>query len=194
MAAAAGGALPAPAWTYSTARARARNVVGANVWVGTPVPGLRVGGGALRARVRGGLRPNDGVATATMWFGSVDGAFDHLTVRAEALQADLESVRVRGGYVQVGTRLSETVAVNAQSDYSHFTVNFLPVPPTYDVRPFGFTQNADHAASVVWSAARRVQLRLEGHLTHGFYAEEAFDLLGRAPRGRYAVLSLSTAF
>ncbi len=192
-AAASGMPLPAGRWTYATARARGRGV-GGNVWVTTPVPGLRVGGGGLRARLKGGLRPNGGLADATVWFGSVDGSFDRVTARAEAMHADLGAVRVRGGYVQLGARVARAVTVNAQTDYSHFRVTFLPLPPTYTVRPFSFTQNRDHAASVVWSATRRVQVRVEGHLTRGYNAEEALDLTGAPRRGRHAILSLSSAF
>jgi hypothetical protein len=187
------GATPG-GWTYASARASARDVVGGAVWVNTPVPGLRVGGGAVRSRVRGGLRPNGGVARALIGHASVDGSFDRVFVRAEALSADLGTARLHGGYVQAGGRVAGPLSLNVQTDYSHLHVSFLPLPPTYQPRPFSFVQNRDHAASAVWAFRPTLQARVEGHVTRGYNAEEALDLTGRPRHGRHAVLSLSAAF
>jgi hypothetical protein len=181
-------------WTYASARASARNVVGGTVWVNTPVPGLRVGGGAVRSQVRGGLRPNGGVARALIAHASVDGSFDRVFVRAEALGADLETARLHGGYVQAGGRVAGPLSLHVQTDYSHMHVDFLPLPPTYQPRPLRFVQNRDHAASAVWAFRPTLQARVEGHVTRGYNAEEALDLTGRPRDGRHVVLSLSAAF
>jgi hypothetical protein len=197
-AAAQAGLLPPGAltggWTYATARASIRRVLGTTLWLTTPVPGLRAGGGVLKGRVSGGLRPDGGVAPLRISYLSVDGTFDRVVARAEAFDADLGAAGVRGGYVQLGGRVAGPLSAYAQLDYSRMRLDFLPLPPTYTVRPLRFDQNRDQAASLVWAFRPTLQARVEGHRTRGYNAEEGVDLTAAPRRGRYAIVSLSVAY
>jgi hypothetical protein len=183
---------PLGGWDYSAKRAHAHGVVGAHAWVSTPLTGLRVGGGVVHTTMTGGLRDAGVRDPVTAWSASVDGAFDALTVRAEALGADLDVARGRMGYVQVG-RAFGPLTLNAQTEFGRLLLRNIPVPPTFAPQTL-VTPSRDVAASAVWSFHSALQLKVEAHRTRGYNLEEGIDLSGPARRGGYFIAGLSTAF
>ena len=124
----------------------------------------------------------------------MDGSFERSTVRAEVLGVDLALGRLRSGYLQVGRRVRDDLTVNLQTEYGRAGFRDVSFPPTWVPRDVTLAPSRDHAASVVWAFGRRFQLKVEGHVARGFSPDQAADPLGPAPRGRYAVTSLSAAF
>lgn len=191
-----GAAAPPPnGWVYASARAHARGVLGSQLWLTTPIPGLRAGVGTFGTKLSGGIyRPAGRVDRARVTTGSLDGSFERFTARAELLTARIGALQTTGGYVQLGARVAGPLALYVQRDYSHVRLSDVPLPPTYAFQTLSFVQNRDHAASAVWTVRPGVQLRGEVHRTLGYNADEAIPLDGPAHRGRHAIVSLSTAF
>jgi hypothetical protein len=183
---------PLGGWDYAAARARAHGVVGAHAWLSTPIPGLRVGAGAMRTAMTGGLREAAARDRLTAWSASVDASFDVLTVRAEAFGADTEWARAHAGYVQVG-RTFGRLTLNAQTEYGRLLLRHIPIPPTFVPLTFA-TPSRDHAVSAVWSFRHALQLKAEAHRTRGYNLEEGIDLTGPPRHGGYVIAGLSTAF
>lgn len=183
------------AWTYGLTQTKARALGGVQVWLGTPVPGLRLGAGQAQGRVR--LTPEGEAAPrepVRLRYASLDADFDRVTVRAEALRATAGPLAVLGGYVNLGVRPVRRLELNLLREGTRFT-SPLPAPPTFQqLAPFTVTDQNDWAASAIWTVRPGYEVRLEGHRTRGFNIEEARDLRGRAPRGGFAVVSFSAAF
>ena len=186
---------PAGEWRYLAAPARARGGAGFQVWMQTPLPGLRVGGGALRARLSDGiLRLPGREETAQVWTTSVDGRFERATVRAELVGLDLAAVRLRGGYVQAGLRVAGPLSVNAQFERTRATIYNTIFPEALVPRRIAGDIDRDLGLGVTWSFSRSLQLKVEGHLTRGYNVEAVVDYFAAPVTRRYAISSLSVSF
>lgn len=186
---------PAGSWITATAPASARRVAGVLAWVGTPIPGLRVGGGAARAELRGGTRPAARRDTMFTWSASIDGAFDRVTARAELLGADMSALHARSGYVQLGVRPWRPLWVNAQLERTRGRIRGVPVPPTFQPVTLPVEQLRDAAVGAVWTLGTGVQVRAEAHRVRGYAVEEdGVSLLAPPRRGRYVLLGVAVAF
>lgn len=188
---------PQGAWRYVTAPAAARRVAGVQAWLGTPVPGLRVGGGFAQGQIRGGVRPAGQRDTLHGWYASVDGSFERFTARAELIGFDMQQYRARAGYVQLGVRPARRLWLNAQAERTLGTLRGLPLPPTYAPGSIRLDHLRDLGASAVWSVpgVRSMQLRAEAHRSRGYHVE-ADDIAATAParRGRQFLVGVATAF
>jgi hypothetical protein len=91
---------------------RLERVFGGQLWVNTPIPGVRAGVGQLRFPIDiPGLGEQDGVATV----GSVDVSLDRAMVRAEASRLGLgDYMESTAWYVQGGARAWRELWLNAQ--------------------------------------------------------------------------------
>lgn len=100
----------------TVALARTKDSFGAQLWLNTPVPGLRFGLGGHSRKLRDGLFRPPGVTDkegTDEWYASVEGAFDRWTVRAEHRQFDVKvglpftvlAAELSSSYVQVGMQV-----------------------------------------------------------------------------------------
>lgn len=175
---------------YVVGPARARNLLGAQLWLQTPLTGLRVGAGAARREDEGALSEQitGSGATKDVW-GSIDGSFDRLTARAEyrRLEFGRGGILYHTAYGQVGYRLTEPLLLTVQRDQTHLTVATPGGPLHIDF-------DADNAIGVAYTFAPNVVGKLEFHDADGYNVEAPVDYSAPAIESRYVIASISVAF
>jgi hypothetical protein len=108
---------------YLVTEAAVKNLLGAQLWLQTPLSGLRLGLGGERRDDYGAF---DGASASTHdthdWWASVDGSFDRLTARAEyrGFTFNEGTIHARTYYGQVGFRILESLTINVQRDVMDF--------------------------------------------------------------------------
>ena len=180
----------APA-TFIVTQANAKNVIGAQLWLQTPLSGLRVGLGGDRRDDYGQFYGNTSTTHGTKdWWASADGSFGRLTTRTEFRQFIFSQggIRVWTYYGQVGYRILDALTVNLQRDV--IDLNYK-VPSGNLHIPY----DRDNALGINYAFAPNIIAKFEVHNAKGFAVEEPVDVLGGAPlRSNYLITSLSVAF
>jgi hypothetical protein len=178
--------------TYSVTRATAKNLLGTQFWLQTPITGLRAGLGAERRDDYGVF---DGATSTTHgtndWWASIDGSFDRLTTRAEYRNFSFNSgdIHVRTYYGQLGYRVTDAVTINVQRDAMDLR---FAAPPNVLRIPY----NRDYALGVNYTFAPNIVAKFELHDSDGFTAEEPLNVLGggNGVQNDYLIASLSVSF
>ncbi|MBA2683356.1 MAG: hypothetical protein H0U66_02550 [Gemmatimonadaceae bacterium] len=187
------GAIPATENSpgqYLVVDGRARNLFGVQLWLQTPLPGLRVGGGAARRQDEGTISDQISGRGATRDFwGSVDGSFDRLTARAEYrnLTFGEGGAKYRTYYGQVGYRILEALSITVQRD-----VTDLDVPT--QIGRLALKYDRDNAIGVSYMFAPNVVGKLELHDAHGYGDEVVVNYGDPAIHNRYSIASVSVSF
>jgi len=183
-------ATDSTAAAYVIAPARARNLLGAQFWLQTPLTGLRVGVGAARRIDEGVITKqiSGSGATKDVW-GSVDGNFDRLVARAEIRRISFGSggALFRTYYGQLGYRIMESLLITAQSDATDLTI---PTPNG----PFKLPYNRDYAIGAAYTFAPNVVGKLEFHDANGYEVEAPVNFFGPPIESQYLIASVSVAF
>lgn len=186
------------------AKARVENAIGGQVWLWTPVEGLRFGSAFARGDINGGLNFEEGglFGHRAVFFNtlSLDGAFRRFFARAEHLNLVLVGTdsRVKGYYAQVGAHLNERFSIHGQADF--FKVNDVPVPdlfkPSTTAESATFDYNTDYALGLKALIHSHLVLKLEHHWNRGFLIEDAIPnpFADGTFKSRYAILSVSASF
>lgn len=190
----------APAGASEPEMTHVEDGAGLQLWLETPVDGLRVGLGGVRYDVTdssGGFNVDE-EDSWDLWVASVDGTFDRWTLRAEYMEADFklriggipfENSSYESYYGQVGYRLTDRWTVWGQYDVGDIALGFAGFPP------FEATLTEDTAVSVTYAPRSEILFKAEVHTNDG--------ILGRVegeapPMGSlttdYAILSASVAF
>lgn len=122
-----------PANPTAAVPVRAKNAGGLQLWLNTPVPGLRFGAGGNVKKLEGGILRPPGVTSPTSdhTFFSLDGSFDRFVVRGEyrELNSDLIiplttiEVGTISWYVQLGFFITEKLQIWGQYDDVNITGN-----------------------------------------------------------------------
>jgi hypothetical protein len=191
------GVTPLKDSTY-TFKERATQAVGTQLWLNTPVDGLRVGVGGTRFRLDGfqDLSGRDGASTATTVHGSVDGSFARYQIRGEWEQFRVKDFMYTSAYAQGGVKLTERLAVVAQQEVTNANVNARPIivgiptaltPRSAVHRKFG----TDAALGASWAFLPNVVLKTEGHRHVG--SDYDHTVTG-TPTGYYFISSLALSF
>lgn len=156
---------------------------GVELWLDTPVPGLRIGAGAMRfdlaSQVLGALR-------AEIVHLSVAGDFDRFAVHAEAKSADVGATgKSLLGYVHLGVNLSEKLTLHAQNDFAYFKMPGASRFKADDNRGLGINYAVQPA----------LHLKAEHHWSDsGFWLEDLPTFTTTMDEVRYWIVSLSTSF
>lgn len=176
---------------FVVTRAMAKNVVGGQFWLETPVTGLRVGLGGERRDDHGQFFGNTPSTHGTTdWWASADGNFGRLTTRAEFRKIAFNdgALHVWTYYGQVGYRILDALSINLQRD----VIDLDNVVPDGHQR---ILYNRDNAAGVDYAFASNIVAKFEVHNARGFTIEEPTNPLGGSPpRSNYLITSLSVAF
>lgn len=175
---------------YVVQNARARNLLGAQLWLQTPLKGLRLGAGAARREDEGALLDliSGSGATKDLW-ASIDGDFDRLTVRGEFRRLAFGSggALYKSNYEQVGYRILEPLLVTIQRDatdvFTETPIGTIKIP--YD---------RDQAIGVAYTFTPNVVGKLEFHDADGYTNEALVNFQGPPIENRYIILSVSVAF
>ena len=175
---------------FVVGKARARNLLGAQLWLQTPLTGLRVGAGAARREDEGPLLEmiSGSGATKDLW-ASVDGNFDRLTIRSEyrRLAFGRGGAVYKTNYEQVGYRILEPLLVTIQRDMTDL---FVQSP----VGTIKIPYDRDQAIGVAYTFAPNVVGKFEFHDADGFSNEAVVNFQGPPIENRYIILSASVAF
>jgi hypothetical protein len=185
--------LPATETTpaaYIVGPARARNLLGTQLWLQTPLTGFRVGAGADRREDEGVLTEQiSGSGATTEIWGSLDGNFDELVARAEARRTEFG----RGGsvyksyYAQLGYRFTEALMVTAQADATDLSIS---IPGGLFKLPY----NRDNAVGAAYTFVPNIVGKFEFHDADGYSNEAPVNFTGPPIESQYFILSLSVAF
>ncbi|MGH7487348.1 MAG: hypothetical protein ACREMY_17370, partial [bacterium] len=162
---------------------------GAELWVDTPVSGLRFGAGVMRYNITSGnpAFPVFGLNTWQASHGSLVGEFDRFNVHSEVKVVELGAgLRVQMGYAQAGVRLFRELTLNAQRDVLYLKTAHQPRSKSDD----------DRALGLDYAFRPTLVLKAEHHWNEGgFWVENAPTVFGGpTPKTKYWLVSLSTAF
>jgi hypothetical protein len=159
------------------------DTIGAELWLETPVSGLRVGAGALRFDI---ASPVLGEQRPSLIHVSVAGEFDRFAIHAEIKEIDLDSVGESVlGYVHLGVNLTGKLTVHAQQDFAYFQAAGAPRNKADDDRILGINYALNPA----------LVLKAEHHWSEsGFWLEDLPTFTTERDETRYWIVSLSTSF
>lgn len=160
---------------------------GANIWLNTPIPGVRVGGAALHFRLPSAVGDTVG---NTAYSGSVDATFDRIFVRGEFQQLMLTKVLQGGGnetqdiaYGQAGLKLTDHLSLNIQVEIAN------------DHDPGrSFRATDDRAIGVDYAVSPNIVFKIEGHAAKGYGFDLYLPTSGPAPKSNYGIASVSVSF
>jgi len=185
-------------WDRQT-RAHVDNALGGQLWLSTPIEGLRLGAAAIRSEVRN-LQdvPEDLVDTQVIWFTALDGTFSRFFVRGEGFSINLEEEGLPYAgdalayYGQVGLHISDVLSVVAQAERRTLALDF------FGPQPFSFDGTADRDISigVRFQPSPNLAFKLEGHSYRGFGTDDPALVPGRDDPVSlsYGLVSVSTSF
>jgi hypothetical protein len=168
---------------------RRKKALGSQLWLETPVPGLRLGVGAMRWDVD---REEGGEAAEYSWRAALDGKFDRLLARAEYRAMRHVGHSMASYYGQLGLRLTEAVVLNAQADLEDRKMTMAM--GMGDPQEIEFRYARDFAIGVNYRFSPELVFKLEGHRAKGYNLDRSFSPLGDAGRTDYAIASMSIAF
>ena len=159
---------------YIVGSARARNLLGTQLWLQTPLTGFRIGAGADRREDEGVLAEQiSGSGATTELWGSLDGNFDKLLARVEARRTEFG----RGGsvyktyYAQLGYRFTESLMVTTQVDVTDVGI---AIPGGVFKLPY----DRDYAIGTAYTFAPNVVGKFEFHDADGYSNETPLNFLG----------------
>lgn len=194
--------------------AQAKDAYGAQLWLNTPILGLRFGAGFQQRDVTGGLegvfRPVGGATEFDDYFFSIDGVFDKWVARAEwrEIEGDIDSplfgfvstATQTNYYIQAGYHFTDQFRLYGQAEFSDIentSVAFTEPQEFDDRRDYGIAINYLFSPSVV--------LKLEYHEYED--DESAFEpvftpqgvllrpfVVSPLEDGNYSILSLAVSF
>ena len=171
---------------YGIERVQATHALGAQLWVRTPVEGLRLGLAGQRYR---NDQPTLGLATVRELHASADLTREHGFLRAEAQRQDYGSDVFLSGYVQGAVRPTPRVLLVAELQRSRDT----QVAYGDGTLPSSFEWHRSDGLGVNLTLSPGLVLKAEHHWNRGIQVEEPADPR-TPPRFRYYLVSLSAAF
>ena len=177
-----------PEW--SIGRVRADNAVGTQLWLNTPIQGVRVGASAQAYKWKGIDDEGTISARQDVWEvqGSLDATFDRAFVRAESMLQNYETDDYFSNYLQVGAAVTPKLWAVGLAEYA-FERNYEvpPYPESFDWhRTAGFGLN--------YKVTPQFVVKAEHHWNKGVQVEQSVPDPNDAPRFRYFILSASASF
>lgn len=174
---------------YVIGQAQAENALGGQLWLNTPIDGLRLGGGGSRATMEGGvLRTNGRKETKHEWHTGLDADFERFDLRGEYLNITFSNLRYSGWYAQAGVRVVGGLSVNAQTEVG--TVKADQGPMHWNIPLI-----RDNGIGASYAFRSDLVFKAEAHETKGFNVEQGTNIFtAEPPKGRYYITSLSLAF
>jgi hypothetical protein len=168
--------------TYSASKVN--DSKGVELWLDTPVSGLRFGLGGIRYDIESPT----GQVVWQAYHISVAGDFDRFSFHGEYKDVDIDFGHVLQGYVHLGVNLTSKISLNAQKDFGYFD-DFVGLPRT--------EFDDDRIAGINYAFNPSLVLKAEHHWNQGgFYLEDLplDPTFTRVIDTRYWLVSLSTAF
>ena len=171
--------------TYSIERVRAENAVGAQLWLHTPVEGVRFGVAAQRYDYDWDAEEPYEVKE---WHVSADATRERGFLRTEVQLQNYGLDKFYAGYVQLGARLTPTLTLTGELQRSRDT------DVKYGVNlPSDFEWHRSDGVGLAYAFTPSFVLKVEQHWDRGIQVEQPADPM-RPPSFRYAIISLSASF
>lgn len=170
-------------------RADAKNAWGGQVWANTPLPGVRIGGGAYRCEVEPDEAAYRDAYDYFALHASLDADLDRWRLATELFSGNLGDYgRYRTWYAQVGFDVTSRVSVHARG-----TIARIEVPINgHDVHA---QISDDIALSVNYAVHRSLLFKLEGHTNEGLLRDDLpRNLYAEPTRTRYWIASMVASF
>lgn len=193
----------------SLSRQRRRNTLGSQLWLEFPVPGLRLGLGAVRWDVRN----QDGeIAAEASWRAAAEALIGRSSARAEYRAMDHVGHTMESYYVQAGFDLTDHWTVNAQAEFENRMMKSAMDeegatsmsmdehsasgmdPMGSPLTEFEFPWARDFAFGVNYRFSYNLVFKLEAHRASGYNFDDFFDRMGSAGTTDYFIASVATAF
>lgn len=178
-------------WSFlqedNATRARAQGV-GGQIWLKTPLQGLRVGFAGHRSTASNVLGAPEGAKqNRNKWAASLDGNFARFRVNVEFEEDSFGSGDFEAGYALASFRLSDKLSLTAQFSRSHLELG----PPVGLATELG----RDYAVGLSYACQRHLLLKAEHHWAsgHTFETPDA-GLFKPSLATQYTILSLATHF
>ena len=174
---------------FEIGRVRADNAYGTQLWLNTPIQGVRVGTSAQAYKWKGIDEQGAIAARQDVWEvqASLDATFSRAFVRAESMLQNYETDDYYANYVQLGAGVTPKLWLVALGEYAYErNYDFPPYPTEFDWhKAFG--------AAVNYRVSPQFVLKAEHHWNRGIQVEEPTSP-ETAPRFRYFMLSASASF
>lgn len=181
---------------------RSGNSAGTQLWLRTPLKGLRVGTFLDRYQ----SKPfTHGSPTQKAEMFSVDGDFTHFFARAEWQKffsgKGKTATDYHSGYAQAGAKLTDKWTVVAEYNTASNLLHFTPTIPDLMLN-----LNKDYTAGINYAPSANLKLKLEGHQANGYSFDTSVPtvlppkaapfVMTAAPRSKayYGILSLAVSF
>lgn len=168
---------------------RRKKALGSQLWLITPIPGLRLGVGAMRWDVD---TEDGGEAAEYSWRAALDGNFDRVMTRAEYRAMEHVGHFMASYYGQLGLRLTDAIVLNAQADLEDRKMAMsMGMGEPQEIE---FRYARDLAVGVNYRFSPEVVFKLEAHRAKGYNFDRFFSPMGDPGRTDYAIASLALAF
>ena len=172
----------------------ARDALGAQLWVNTPIQGVRFGTGAYRCTVEQMQGPD---ADYVMVHGSVEADLDRWLFAAEYLKGELDGgSSYSAWYGQAGTYLTSRISVHARLSLADVSLP-LVAAKDYGWNTYGYRAQVseDLGFAVNYAFHPSLVLKLEGHTNEGLLNEDnPHNIYGAPAKTRYLIASIAATF
>jgi hypothetical protein len=174
--------------------ARAERAVGTQLWLNTPIPGLRLGGTYQHFDIEHDLNQVSPLDPSWVFGFSVDATFDRFYVRSELVESGLPQtlapgvvtplLTYRAYYFQTGYNVTRELSVNLQADFGAYNVG---------LGDSGFVNlNTDYGVSLVYKFRPNLAAKVEAHRDRGSLVENVPS--SPNTRTNYGIASLAASF
>lgn len=176
---------------FEIGRVRAENAVGAQLWLNTPIEGVRLGGSAQAYKWESRDESNTIAARQDVWElqGSLDATRARWFLRAETLLQNYETDDYYANYVQVGAGITPKLWLVGLGEYAYERNADFGVE-TY---PPDHVWHRAAGAAINYKVSPTFVLKAEHHWNKGIQVEQP-TTPATAPRFRYYLLSASASF
>ena len=168
---------------------RAEDAIGLSTWLGTPLPGLRIGFGLNRFELVGsGGRAGAATEIETTHV-SLEALFERFLVRGEYFSYDFDGGFYDAYYGQAGIKVTHHLGIYLQIESAdlRFTIPFVG-GATLDI-------NDDVGLAVDYTFSSGLVVKLEHHWNEGFLSEDPLPSFLRDPfETTYSIVSMAVAF
>ena len=156
---------------------------GGQLWVRTPVNGVRVGGGASSS-----LSPTNAILPGRWkeWHASFDGRLRRVTLQSEFRNINTPDIDYNAWYAYAGAKVYRNLTLHGQADYANISVGGGP----------NLDFNDDVGVGASWAFSPSLVLKLEGHSAKTYRTDDPPLRIGVDPstRVKYLITSLSVSF
>jgi hypothetical protein len=166
-------------------RGEAKELHGFELWLQTPLPGLRIGAGVMRFDFHDTRQPADLDVPWTVYHVALTAAFGRFIANAESAYWDEGPWIFETFYLHLGYLLTDRITLNGQVELSEFMIEDF----------FDGDFNREKTLGVNYAFRPDLVLKAEHHWNTGYYSENPLPDLSKPPLDiRFWILSLSTSF